>query len=142
MSKALEYYEKIQAAEYIRSKSQLSASLGWFSDPVSAVLRKASMIQQLSRTRIFRVPSCSVSGHAGQLVVGSIAGKQIVVMQGRVHYYELHSMREVTFPVQVLAEPGIKHLLLTNAAGTVNETFAPGDVMIIRDHLNLTETIP
>jgi purine-nucleoside phosphorylase len=83
-----------------------------------------------------------VSGHAGKLIVGSTGGQEIVVMQGRVHYYEGYSMKEVTFPVRVLARLGIKTLLLTNAAGTVNEGFKPGDVMLISDHLNLTGDNP
>ena len=144
MSEVLEYFEKIEeAAAYIRSKVELNASLGMvlgsglggfaegLDDPVA-----------ISYGDIPHFPVSSVSGHAGKLVVGSIAGQQIVVMQGRVHYYEGYSMKEVTFPVRVLAGLGIKQLLLTNAAGTVNESFAPGDVMIIQDHLNLTGDNP
>ena len=79
-----------------------------------------------------------VVGHAGRLVLGKIAGKPIVVMQGRYHFYEGHDIADVVFPVRVLCGLGIKKLLLTNAAGGINDRLlAPGDLMILRDHINL-----
>ena len=84
----------------------------------------------------------SVVGHAGRLVVGKIDGKVIVVMQGRYHFYEGHDIAEVVFPVRVLCWLGIKKLLLTNAAGGINPMLLPGDLMIIRDHINLMGVNP
>ncbi len=77
-----------------------------------------------------------VHGHKGRLVFAKIDGKNIVMMQGRNHYYEGHSMQEITYPIKVFKELGVKTIILTNAAGAVNETFKPADLMIITDHIN------
>ena len=82
-------------------------------------------------------PVSGVEGHAGKLVCGNLAGRYVVVMQGRVHYYEGWTAEEVTFPVRVLGLWGIKNILITNAAGGINPDFMPGDLMMIRDHINL-----
>lgn len=84
----------------------------------------------------------SVAGHAGKLVLGSLAGVPIVVMQGRVHLYEGHSVADVVLPVRVLISLGAKSLVITNAAGGVNDQFAAGDLMVISDQLNLTGRNP
>lgn len=77
----------------------------------------------------------SVQGHQGQLVFGNLAGQEVVIMQGRVHAYEGHSMQRVTLPVRVMNELGVRTLIVTNAAGGVNPTFNAGDLMLIVDHL-------
>lgn len=82
-------------------------------------------------------PVSTVSGHKGQLVIGELENQAVVVMQGRVHYYEGYSMPHVGFPVRVLRRLGIESLIVTNAAGAVNPNFEPGDLMLITDHLNL-----
>ena len=87
-------------------------------------------------------PVSAVEGHAGQLVVGQLEGVPVAIMQGRAHYYEGWSMREVTFPIRVFARLGIDHLVVTNSAGGANADFVPGDLMIIGDHLNLTGDNP
>ncbi|MDA8234051.1 MAG: purine-nucleoside phosphorylase [Clostridia bacterium] len=87
-------------------------------------------------------PQSTVEGHAGQLVYGTLEGKQVVVMQGRFHFYEGYSMAQVTYPVRVMQKLGVKTLVVTNAAGGVNRSFTPGDLMLIEDHINLTGTNP
>jgi purine-nucleoside phosphorylase len=82
-------------------------------------------------------PVATVEGHAGRLVIGRLEGQPIVVMQGRAHYYEGYSMAEIAFPVRVMQVLGIETLIVTNAAGGLNPTFRPGDVMLITDHINL-----
>lgn len=82
-------------------------------------------------------PATSVEGHVGRLILGQLEGKPVAVMQGRAHYYEGYSMAQVTFPVRVLQIMGIEILIVTNAAGGLNATFRAGDVMLIRDHINL-----
>lgn len=82
-------------------------------------------------------PVSTVSGHKGQLVIGELENQPVVVMQGRVHFYEGYSMPHVGFPVRVLQRLGIESLIVTNAAGAVNPNFEPGDLMLITDHLNL-----
>jgi len=78
-----------------------------------------------------------VSGHAGRLVLGKIGPVSVAVLQGRIHYYEGHDISDVVFPVRVLAALGVRSIVLTNAAGGINPAFRSGDLMIIRDHINL-----
>lgn len=80
--------------------------------------------------------SSTVKGHKGRLVFAEIEGKKVVMMQGRNHFYEGHSLKEITYPIKVLKQLGVKNIILTNAAGGVNESFKPGDLMIITDHIN------
>lgn len=87
-------------------------------------------------------PVSTVEGHAGQLVSGQLSGVEVIAMQGRFHFYEGYSMDKVTFPVRVMKEIGIERLIVTNAAGGVNESFEPGDLMIITDHINNMGTNP
>ena len=88
------------------------------------------------------LPTPSVPGHAGRFVLGKIGSARIIFAQGRVHLYEGHSARQVTAGIRTLAAAGIKRLILTNAAGVVNETFSPGAWMMITDQLNLTGATP
>lgn len=81
-------------------------------------------------------PSSTVVGHVGRLVVGELGGKVVMIMQGRVHFYEGYSMAQVTLPIRMMQRLGVKTLIVTNAAGGVNPEFQPGDVMLITDHLN------
>jgi purine-nucleoside phosphorylase len=87
-------------------------------------------------------PVSTVEGHAGQLVIGKLSGKNVVAMQGRFHYYEGYSQQEVVFPVYVMNFLGVTTLIATNAAGGMNPSFQPGDLMIITDHLNMTGDNP
>jgi len=84
----------------------------------------------------------TVQGHKGQLVFATISGKKTVMMQGRYHFYEGHSMEKVVYPIKVMKKLGIKTLIVTNAAGSVNKTFESGDLMVITDHLNFMGTNP
>ena len=81
-------------------------------------------------------PLSTVEGHSGQLIFGKLGNKDIMAMQGRFHFYEGYSMKEVTFPVRVMRELGIKTLFVSNAAGGMNPDFIIGDLMIINDHIN------
>ena len=79
----------------------------------------------------------TATGHKGNLISGRLGGQWVIAMQGRFHYYEGYMMRQVTFPVRVMKLLGIENLLVSNAAGGINETFKVGDLMIIRDHINM-----
>ncbi|MDR3542602.1 MAG: purine-nucleoside phosphorylase [Desulfosporosinus sp.] len=82
-------------------------------------------------------PISTVEGHAGQLVFGKVQGRAVVVMQGRFHYYEGYTMQEVTFPIRVMQVLGVSGLIVTNAAGGINSAFQAGNLILIKDHLNL-----
>jgi purine-nucleoside phosphorylase len=82
-------------------------------------------------------PISTVQGHVGRLVIGELEGQTVLVMQGRIHYYEGYSMSQITLPVRVMLRLGLEMMFVTNAAGGVNPDFVPGDVMLITDHLNL-----
>ena len=82
-------------------------------------------------------PVSSVPGHQGMVVAGRLADCGVVALSGRVHYYEGYSMQEVCFPTCVMTELGIETLIVSNAAGAVNESYSPGDIVVIRDHINM-----
>ncbi len=92
--------------------------------------------------QISNFPQPTVEGHAGAFVFGKKHGKDVVVLQGRVHYYEGLSMQEITLPVRVLAAMGVKTLVLTNAAGGINLGYKPGTLMLIADHINFSGANP
>lgn len=87
-------------------------------------------------------PQSTVEGHEGRLVFGKIKGIDVLAMQGRFHYYEGYSYNEVTFPVRVMKLLGVEKLIVTNAAGAVNTSFKPGDLMLINDHINFSGDNP
>ena len=87
-------------------------------------------------------PTSTVEGHAGRLVIGKLAGKEVVAMQGRFHFYEGYNLEKVTFPVRVMKLLGVSNLIVTNAAGAVNKDFVPGDLMVITDHINFAGANP
>jgi purine-nucleoside phosphorylase len=82
-------------------------------------------------------PVSTVPGHVGRLVIGNLEGRDVLVMQGRIHYYEGYNMPMIGFPIRVMQRLGLETLIVTNAAGAVNPVFEPGDLMLITDHLNL-----
>ena len=127
------------AAEYIRSRVSLQpkvgmvlgSGLGDFADTLEDAVR-------IPFSDIPNFPTPTVPGHAGALVFGRKQGQDIAVLQGRIHYYEGLSQRELTLPIRVLAALGVQTLILTNACGGVNLSFTPGDLMLISDHINLS----
>ena len=86
--------------------------------------------------------SSTVDGHSGKLVFANISGRNVVMMQGRNHFYEGYSMQEITYPIKVMKSMGVKTVILTNAAGAVNKSFRPGDLMVITDHINFMGANP
>lgn len=83
-------------------------------------------------------PASTVPGHTGQMVLGTVSGVPVCVMQGRVHYYEGYSLQQVTFPIRVMQRMGVRTLILSNAAGGLNPAFQVGDLMVLDDHINFT----
>jgi len=127
-----------QAKEFILSRHAeapklaiiLGSGLGTFADAIEPAL-------VISTREIPHYPVSTVAGHAGRWIFGRVAGKEILALAGRVHTYEGYPAARVAFPVHLLAELGVSRLIVTNAAGGVNPQFAPGDLMLIDDHLNL-----
>ncbi|MCF7814776.1 MAG: purine-nucleoside phosphorylase [Candidatus Cloacimonetes bacterium] len=89
-----------------------------------------------------QMPSSTAPSHKGRFVFGELSGKQVVIMQGRLHYYEGYSMQQITFPIRLLKLLGIETLIITNAAGSLNEDLQPGDLVVIDDHINFTGDNP
>jgi len=87
-------------------------------------------------------PVTTIQGHTGQLVIGNLEDKCVLVMQGRFHYYEGYSMQDITLPIRVFKSIGIEKMIITNAAGGVNKDLSPGDLMIIKDHINFSYNNP
>ena len=131
------------AADYIRSRTSLrptvglvlGSGLGDFADTLENPVR-------IPYSDIPNFPVPTVPGHAGALVFGKKCGQTVVVLQGRIHYYEGLPQQEITLPIRVLAALGVKTLVLTNACGGVNLSFRPGDLMLISDHINYSGANP
>ena len=129
MNKSIDYIkEKIKNQPEIGIV--LGSGLGDFADAIEDKI-------EISYTEIPGFPVSTVKGHDGKLIFGKINSKEVCVMKGRIHYYEGYDIKEVVYPIEVLAGLGIETLILTNAAGGVNTDFEPADLMIINDHINL-----
>ncbi len=87
-------------------------------------------------------PVSTAPSHLGQLMIGDFGNKKMLIMQGRFHYYEGYSMEQITFPVRVMKELGVKFLVITNAAGSLNKNLQPGDIVLLEDHINFMGTNP
>jgi purine-nucleoside phosphorylase len=127
-----------QAARFIQSRTQhqptLGIILGSGLDPLADQVAPADVIPFRD---VPHFPISTVEGHSGELVIGKLSGKSVLVMRGRAHYYEGYSVQEITLPIRAMRELGIQTLVVTNAAGGVNEAFHAGDLMLINDHINL-----
>lgn len=140
----MELTEKITAAaDYVRARiphaPQIALVLGSGLGDYAETLENAVRIP-FSEIPNFPLPT--VPGHSGALVFGQKQGQNIAVLQGRIHYYEGLPQREITLPIRVLAALGVGKLVLTNAAGGVNTSFNPGDLMLIADHINFSGANP
>ncbi len=137
------YENAVEAAEFISSKFGkqietvivLGSGLGAFADELENAVR-------IPYEEIPYFARSTVEGHAGQLVLGEIAGVTVAVQQGRFHYYEGYEMREVIFPVRVFGVLGVRNVILTNAAGSLRTSFKPGSLILIRDHINMMGANP
>lgn len=133
----------LEAVNYIKAQISFEPEIGLILGSGLGVL--ANEVENpviIPYEAIPNFPKSTVQGHAGRLVIGTLEGKRVLVMQGRFHYYEGYTMDEVTLPVRVMKLLGIHSLIVTNAAGGVNENFHVGDLMFIRDHINMMGTNP
>ncbi len=137
------YNQIKEATDFIKSQCSLKPEVGIVLG--SGLGEFAETLEEQTVIPYEKIPhfkKAGVKGHAGRLVLGKIQGRPAAVMQGRYHYYEGHDIREVVFPVRVLCSLGIGKLLLTNASGGINTMLEPGDLMIIRDHINMMGVNP
>jgi purine-nucleoside phosphorylase len=104
---------------------------------LGGLVNEIEIVYTLKYGDIPNFPVSTVDGHKGQLIFGKLGGKNILAMQGRFHFYEGYDLKEVTFPVRVMRELGIKTLIVSNASGGVNPSFKVGDIMMIVDHINM-----
>ncbi len=130
---------KIKAAsDFIKSKTKIKPQIGIIlGTGLGALAEEIAKEAVIPYEQIPHFPISTVESHAGRLIFGKIADKPVMAMQGRFHYYEGYSMQQITFPVRVMKSLGANTLLVSNACGGMNPLFAPGDIMVIADHINL-----
>ena len=132
------YNKIIESVNYIKSKVNknpkiaviLGSGLGDLANVVTEV-------ENIAYENIPNFPVSTVKGHEGKLVFGKINGVEVLLMQGRFHYYEGYTMKEVTYPIYVMKQLGIEKIIVTNACGGINKSFEPGTLMLINDFINL-----
>lgn len=131
------------ALAYIKKHYQDTPTIGIIlGTGLGELVQNIDIEKEIPYNFIPHFPISTVESHFGRLIFGSIGGKKIVAMQGRFHYYEGYSMRQIIFPVRILKMLGIKTLLISNAAGSMNPNFKKGDLMIIDDHIGLQGDSP
>lgn len=126
-----------EAADYIQGKTNLRPEIGLILGSGLGVL--ADSLEEAAAfdySDIPHFPVSTVEGHAGKLLLGKLMGKDVLMMKGRFHLYEGYDAAAVAFPIRVMKKLGVKMLLVTNAAGGINESYSPGDLMLIQDHIN------
>ena len=138
-------YDQIQTAhQFILSKiSGFQPELGIvLGTGLGNLTEKMQILHQIPYLEIPHFPVSTVESHAGMLVFGTLAGKNVVAMSGRFHFYEGYTMQEVTFPIRVLKALNIKNLVISNAAGSTSQHIKAGDLVFIKDHINLQPENP
>lgn len=131
-----------EAAEAVRLHSSVKPKIGLILGSGLGSVAKEVKGDAIPYSEIPHFPVSTVEGHAGDLCLGELAGKPVVVMSGRFHFYEGYSLQQVTFPVRVMRELGCETLIVTNAAGGINTEFDVGDLMLITSHINFLGSNP
>src|SRR6476661_10563580 len=142
-STSAEFTNSTRAAKFIHSKTKLrprialvlGSGLGAFADDFASAIR-------IPYAKIPHFPRSTAIGHAGQLVIGMVGDIPVAGMQGRVHLYEGYSAKDVAFPIRVFSRMGVKAVILTNAAGGIKREFTQGELVVIKDHVNLQGVSP
>jgi len=133
-----------------RTTSYIKSRIGDFEPEIGIILgtglgglvNEIQVEKQMMYSNIPDFPISTLEFHSGKLIFGTLAGKKVVAMQGRLHYYEGYSMQQITFPVRVMKMLGVKTLFVSNASGALNPDFKKGDLMVIEDHINLQPQNP
>ncbi|MEZ4779727.1 MAG: purine-nucleoside phosphorylase [Flavobacteriaceae bacterium] len=132
-----------QAVDFLQKRGFLTPEIGIIlGTGLGQLVDKISIDAEVSYNHIPNFPTATVEFHKGKLIYGTLGGKKVVVMQGRFHLYEGYTPQDVTFPVRVMHQLGIKYLLVSNAAGAINLHFKKGEIMLIDDHINLQGSSP
>ncbi len=138
------FYEKVkESADFIRERTDKMPSLGVIlGSGLGSLVDIMEEKTVIPYPEIPNFPQSSVAGHAGNLVIGRIGKEIIIAMQGRFHFYEGFTMKEVTYPIYVMKLLGVKNLIVTNACGGINRAFVPGDLMLLTDYINMLGNNP
>lgn len=136
--------DKIQETfDYISSRTAIKPTVGIIlGTGLGGLVNEIEIVDEIPYTEIPNFPVSTVQSHSGKLIFGNLGGKQVVAMQGRFHFYEGYTMKEVTFPVRVMKFLGIERLFVSNASGGVNPAYEIGEIMIQDDHINLFPAHP
>ena len=127
-----------KTAEFLKTNTNFNPKIGVIlGTGLGGLVDEIDIKFSFSYDEIPNFPISTVEGHSGKLIFGFVNGKEVVVMQGRFHYYEGYDMQKVVFPVRVMKYLGVENLLISNASGGVNPSFEIGDLMLIDDHINL-----
>ncbi|MFA5903223.1 MAG: purine-nucleoside phosphorylase [Desulfobacula sp.] len=133
----------LETAKFLKQRITTPPLIGFLTGTgLSDTLDDLETIATFDYSDLPNFPVSTVESHKGKLIYGTLSGKPLLMMQGRFHLYEGYSPEEVTFPIRVMQELGVKYLILSNAAGGINLNFSAGDIMIIKDHINLTGKNP
>jgi purine-nucleoside phosphorylase len=132
-----EYHQILQAAEYIKSISECCPDTAIIlGSGMASIIDKSSIIQSIPYKAIPFFPTTTIEGHLGNLLIAKIGSRNVFVMQGRFHFYEGYSAKEITFPIRVLSVLTVRNLVLTNAAGGLSNEMEAGDLLSVSDHLS------
>lgn len=127
-----------ETIHFLKSKTDLQPSIGIvLGSGLGALANEVEDPIEIPYDKIPHFPQSTVEGHRGALILGTLSGKPVLLMAGRFHYYEGYDMRQVTYPIRVMKAMGIDTILLSNAAGSMNPDYKVGDIMFLKDHINL-----
>jgi purine-nucleoside phosphorylase len=137
-------YEEIdEAAEFLKKETGTDIEFGLIlGSGLGELAEKVESAKSFSFTDIPNFPASTVKGHKGKLVVGTLQGRKVAVMQGRIHVYEGYPLSRITLPVRVMKSMGAHSLIVTNSCGGIHTKFSPGDLMLINDHINMMGNNP
>ncbi len=137
-------YDQIQESiQYLKDRCTLQPRFGIIlGTGLGKLTEEIEIIAEIPYSEIPHFPVSTVESHQGKLIFGLLAGQAVVAMAGRFHYYEGYSMKQVTFPVRVMKFLGIERLIISNAAGSTNAAMLPGDMVFVRDHINMQPENP
>jgi purine-nucleoside phosphorylase len=138
MEKFFSFEEFNQAASYVKNKTNHKPTIGLvLGSGLGSLAKEVLDADRIPYGDIPHWPVSTVSGHAGELVIGKLANKTVLIMRGRTHFYEGYSIQQITLPIRVMQLIGIRTVMLTNAAGGLRQDFKAGDLMLISDHINM-----